>query len=129
MREHLLTTRVRFGETDKMGVVYHPNYVIYFELGRTELMRAAGVSYADIERAGYVFAVTEVGVHYRAKAVYDQELTIRTRVAHLGPATIRFEYTISDGGRILADGHTELACLDARWKPARLPEIVHQLLG
>ena len=76
MKEHSVAVRVRYGETDQMGVVYHPNYFLYFETGRTELMRASGVAYSELEKAGVFLVVTQAACRYRAAARYDQELTI-----------------------------------------------------
>jgi acyl-CoA thioester hydrolase len=124
MRRHSVVTRVRYGETDQMGVVYHANYFLYFELGRTELMRAAGFPYAELERRGVFLVVTDAGCRYRAPARYDEELRIDTRVARLGKATVRFEYEVRGAeDRLLAEGHTELAAVDRSTKePVRLPE-------
>ncbi|MFN3484343.1 MAG: acyl-CoA thioesterase [Planctomycetota bacterium] len=124
MRRHSVVTRVRYGETDQMGVVYHANYFLYFELGRTELMRAAGFPYAELERRGVFLVVTDAGCRYRAPARYDEEIRIDTRVARLGKATVRFEYEVRGAGdRLLADGHTELAAVDRITQaPVRLPE-------
>jgi acyl-CoA thioester hydrolase len=124
MRRHSVVTRVRYGETDQMGVVYHANYFLYFELGRTELMRAAGFPYSELERRGVFLVVTDAGCRFRAPARYDEEIRIDTRVARLGKATVRFEYEIRGAeGRLLAEGHTELAAVDrATQAPVRLPE-------
>lgn len=107
-----------------MGVVYHANYFLYFELGRTELMRAAGFPYAELERRGVFLVVTDAGCRYRAPARYDEEIRIDTRVARLGKATVRFEYEVRGAGdRLLANGHTELAAVDRITQaPVRLPE-------
>jgi acyl-CoA thioester hydrolase len=129
MREHTVSTRVRYGETDQMGVVYHAHYLAYFELGRTEFLRAAGLAYAGLERRGIYLVVTEALCRYRSPAHYDDVLRIQTRVSGLGKASVRFEYAIrTEDGRLVADGHTELASVDARKKPSRLPEDVAGLL-
>ncbi len=120
--DHVTVTRVRYGETDKMGIVYHANYVVYFELGRTELMRARGLAYSALERLGCRLVVTEVQCRYRANAAYDEELTIRTRVSEVRHASIRFDYRVEGAGRLLAEGYTELASVDAAGKPTRLPK-------
>ncbi len=128
-REHVLHTRPRYDEVDQMGVVHHRNYIAYFEMGRTEFMRAAGIPYAELERRGYRFVVTELGATYRAGAAYDQELRVRTRVSRIRPASVRFEYAVSDfEGRVLAEGFTVLACLGARLRPARIPQDVVRAL-
>lgn len=129
MIEHALTLRVRYGETDQMGVVYHSNYFLYFETGRTELLRAAGFAYSELEKRGLFLVVTETGCRHRAAARYDDLLQVATRVARVGKATIRFEYAVrGPGGSLLAEGHTELASVDRDKKPIRLPdEIVNRL--
>ncbi len=123
MIEHSLSLRVRYGETDQMGVVYHANYLLYFEMGRTELLRSAGFAYSELERRGLFLVVTESACRHRAAAHYDDLLTVTTRVSRIGKATIRFEYSV-DGpdGKRLAEGHTELASVDRGKTPVRLPE-------
>jgi acyl-CoA thioester hydrolase len=130
MTEHSVTVRVRYGETDQMGVVYHPNYLLYFETGRTELMRAAGVAYSELEKSGVCLVVTEASCRYRAAARYDQELKILTKVDQVGKARVRFSYrVIGPDGALLAEGHTELASVDAAKNPVRLPRNVADLLA
>jgi len=130
MREHTVTTRVRYGETDQMGVVYHANYLLYFEMGRTELMRAAGFAYSELERRGIYLVVTETACRFRAPARYDQEIRIATRVARLGKATVRFEYSVLGlEGELLAEGHTELASVNRDKHPVRLPSDVASQLS
>jgi acyl-CoA thioester hydrolase len=130
MTEHTISVRVRYGETDQMGVVYHANYLLYFETGRTELLRAAGVAYRDLEQRGVYLVVTGTGCRYRAAARYDEVLRVVTRVARVGKATIRFEYTVhGPDGALLTEGHTELAAVDREKSPIRLPEdILRRLL-
>ncbi len=130
MRDHTSAVRVRYGETDQMGVAHHANHLRYFEIGRTELMRAAGLPYAELERRGLLLVVTEASLRYRSAALYDDELSIETRVGGLGKATVRFEYRIlAPGGRLVCDGHTELAAVDRGRKPVRLPEEVARRLS
>lgn len=113
-----------------MGVVYHANYLLYFETGRTELMRTAGLVYRDLESRGVRLVVTEASCRYRAPARYDEELRIVTRVAGLGPARVRFEYSVKGAdGRDVAEGHTELASVDASGRVVRLPADVADVLA
>ena len=129
-QEHTVTVRVRYGETDQMGVVYHPNYFLYFEAGRTELLRAAGVTYAEMEKSGVFLVVTEASCRYRSAARYDQELRIFTRVDEVGKARIRFSYrVVGPDDALLAEGHTELASVDQAKSPVRLPREVSDLLS
>ena len=130
MKEHVVTVRVRYGETDQMGVVYHPNYFLYFETGRTELMRSSGVAYSELEKSGVFLVVTEASCRYRAAARYDQELQVVTRIDEVRKATIRFSYRVlGPGGTLLVEGSTELASVDASKNPVRLPKEVAELLS
>ena len=129
MTEHTLSVRVRYGETDQMGVVYHANYLLYFEMGRTELLRTAGFAYRELEKRGVFLVVTESGCRHLAAAGYDDLLSVTTRVGRLGKATIRFEYEIrGPGGKRLAEGHTELAAVGRDRVPTRLPEEIVNVL-
>jgi acyl-CoA thioester hydrolase len=117
--------RVRYGETDQMGVVYHPNYLLYFETARTELLRQAGVVYAELEKSGVFLVVTEASCVYRAPARYDEELQVATTVDHVGKATIGFRYRVlGPTGTLLVEGRTVLASVDAAKSPIRLPKPV-----
>jgi acyl-CoA thioester hydrolase len=128
--EHSL--QVRYGETDQMGVVYHANYLVYMEEGRTKRMEALGLPYAELERRGYGLVVRKAALRFRAPARYADSLTVRTRVDRVGGASVTFEYRISrQDGTLVAEGSTELACVDLR-KPERpvclLPEDLRALL-
>ncbi|MBI4231826.1 acyl-CoA thioesterase [Candidatus Peregrinibacteria bacterium] len=130
MKEYIAKARVRYGETDKMGVVYHPNYFVYFEFGRTELMRATGLPYSDMEKQDSNLVVVEAHCKYIAGAVYDEEITIATHVAEIAKAKIQFNYKIrGKDDRILAEGYTVLACLDKNKKVARLPDSISSKLA
>src|SRR5262245_17948535 len=126
--DHVVYVRARYGETDQMGVVYHANYIPYFEIGRTELMRSSGIRYADMERAGYSLTVVDVAARYLAPARYDDLLAIRTQLADSSGVRVRFEYRIlrvaepTEDETLLCEGHTTLACIDRQGKPRRLPE-------
>src|SRR5262245_29548972 len=126
--DHVVRVRARYGETDQMGVIYHANYIAYFEIGRTELMRSHGVRYADMERAGLFLTVVDVRARYIASARYDDLLAIRTRLADFTGVRVRFEYQVlrvaepGDQETLLTEGHTTLACIDRSGKPRRLPE-------
>jgi len=130
VREHSVRVRVRYGETDQMGVVYHPNYFLYFEAGRTELLRSAGVVYSELEKSGVFLVVTEAACTYRAAARYDEELQVLTRIDHVGKATIGFSYRVlGPAGGLLAEGRTVLASVDASKSPIRLPRKVTAVLS
>ena len=121
MSEHVVRLRPRYGEVDSMGVVYHAHYLQYFDIGRTEWMRAAGMPYADVERRGYRLAVVDVGVRYLRPAVYDEELAVATRLEHVGGASLNFTYEVRGEAGLLVTGHTRLGCVDRNNRPIRLP--------
>jgi acyl-CoA thioester hydrolase len=122
--------RVRYAETDKMGVVYYANYLVWFEIGRTDLLRHAGWSYRDMEADGFVLPVVEVHCEYRQSARYDDELEIVTTGALLSPVRVRFGYEVVrvNDRVVLAGGHTVHASLNQSGKPCRLPDRVSALL-
>jgi acyl-CoA thioester hydrolase len=115
--------RVRYDEIDGMGVIHHPNFLIYFEIARTEYMREAGVQYADLERRGYLLVVTGVSARYHANVRYDDEIVVHTSVAAMGRATIRFSYRIEDAqARLLCEGTTDHCCVGPdKSRPIRFP--------
>lgn len=117
-------TRVRYPETDKMGVAHHSHYLVWFELGRTEWMRQRGVPYAEVEEKERMFLpVVELGAVYRAPARYDDVLRIRTRVGWVGRVRVRLEYSVvrEQDGVVLAEGFTVHASVDERGAVRRLP--------
>lgn len=122
--------RVRYGETDQMGVVHHATYLLYFEEGRTGLMRALGRSYADLERSGVVLPVAELGIRFRTPARYDEELIVETRVGLLTGVRVRFDYRVLHAdGTLAAEGFTLLASTGKDGRPRRFPEEVSALLA
>lgn len=129
MSEFLVSIRPRYGEVDNMGVVYHAHYLVYFEIGRTEFMRAHGASYAELEAQGYRLAVVDAGVRYRRPAMYDKELEVAVWLAQLGRATVTFRYELWDAdGQVLASGHTKLGCIDGKMRPVAMPDRIYQAL-
>lgn len=90
--------RVRYKETDQMGIAHHSNYIVWFEIGRTDLCRAAGFPYASIEEQGFLLVVTEVGCRYRSSFRYDDEIVIRTSVAEAASRMVKFAYELRDAG-------------------------------
>jgi len=123
--------RVRYAETDKMGVVYYANYLVWFEVGRTDLLRLSGWTYRDMEADGYALPVVEMHCEYRQSAKYDDELEVRTTGAQLSPVRVRFEYEIVRiaDATALASGYTIHASLDPLGKPRRLPQRVREMFG
>jgi acyl-CoA thioester hydrolase len=123
--------RVRYAETDRMGVVYYANYLVWFEVGRTEWLRDAGWSYREMETGGVALPVIEAHCEYRQPARYDDEIEILTRATLLTPVRIRFDYDAvrrADGLRVAA-GYTVHAALDLSGRPRRLPERVRAMLA
>lgn len=126
------TIRVRYAETDQMGVAYYANYLVWFEVGRTDWLREAGATYRDMEREdGVALPVIEAHCEYRRPARYDDELTLATTATLLTPVRVRFDYLVHRAGdeAPLAAGHTVHAAVDAGGRPVRLPERVRRLLG
>ena len=129
--ERRTRVRVRYAETDRMGVVYYANYLVWFEVGRTEWLRETGWSYREMETDGVALPVIEAHCAYRQPARYDDEIEIVTRASLLTPVRIRFDYDAvrpQDGVRV-ADGYTVHAALDPSGRPCRLPERVRAMLA
>lgn len=117
---HAITVRVRYADTDQMRMVYHSNYLVYFEMGRTELLRAGGFPYAELEARGVMLPVIEAHCEYRRPARYDDLLTVETRGEPLSPVRIRMHYTIKRAGELLVTGYTDHACMGRDGRPVRL---------
>lgn len=129
--DHELEIRVRYAETDQMGVVYHTNYLIWCEIGRTELIRAlTGVSYADLEREGVGLAVAELTIRYHGAARYDNRIRVRTSLVDARSRAVTFDYLISnaDTGERLATARTVLVSLDGNGKPVVMPDALRRKL-
>ena len=122
LERHDIPIRVRYAETDRMGLLHHANYFIYFEMGRTELLRERGFSYRDIEDAGHLLVIIDIGCKFKKPARYDDLLTLRTIVKRVTFVKIEHRYELYRDGELLAEGHSVLACVDWEGKPQRLPE-------
>jgi acyl-CoA thioester hydrolase len=121
--------RVRYAESDQMGFSYYANYLAWFEVGRTEWMRARGCTYRALEAEGYLLPVTEALCRYHAPSSYDDLLFVITRVAELGRVQVRFAYRIvRDDGTLLATGHTNHCFLSRDGRPLRAPEIIRRVV-
>jgi len=117
-----IEVRVIYGDTDQMGVVYYANYLRYFEAGRTEFLRAKGLSYREFEeRERLALPVVEAGVSYHAPARYDDLLGVEIRLAEARRASARFGYAVRRGGDLIATGFTVHACVDLQGRVRRLP--------
>ena len=128
----VLEIRVRYGETDTSGVVYHGDYFQYFEIGRTELMRSLGVPYREMEESGVFLSVVDAAARYLRPAHYDDRLRIETTLTEVGGARVSFRYEIYRGetDELLCTGTTRLGALDAETRRAcRLPSQVRELLA
>jgi len=126
------TTRVRYPETDRMGVAHHTHYFVWFELGRTELMRRAGCAYGALEDVdGVFFPVIEAGANYIAPARYDEVVEIETRLTRAEGVRVRFDYVLrsSEDARVLSTGFTVHASCGRDGKPIRLPETLRDRLA
>lgn len=122
LREHTITLRVRYPEVDPMGYLHHSRYFQYFEMGRVELLRAAGHSYADLERDGVFFTVVKVECRYRAPARYDEELTLLTRMVKQTAVRIDHTYELKRGDTLLAEASTTIACVGRDGQLQPIPE-------
>lgn len=128
--------RVRYQETDQMGVVYYGNYFTWFEVGRTELLRSTGSSYREMEQEGVFLPVVEATCHYKSPARYDALLTIKTSISKLSVARIIFAYNLlGEDGRLVVEGATTHAFVNAEGRPLnvakkspRMWELMNQLL-
>ncbi len=122
--------RVRYAETDQMGVVYYANFLVWFEVARVEWLRQGGWSYRDIEHDGTALPVIEAHCEYRHPARYDDEIEIAARATLLTPVRVRFDYDVVRvaDDTLAAVGHTVHAAVDAGGKPCRLPQTLKDML-
>ncbi|CAN5590933.1 thioesterase family protein [soil metagenome] len=120
--QNTLLIRVRYPEVDAMGYLHHSRFLQYFELGRVELLRAMGVSYADLERQGIFFVVTKAEVRYKAPARYDDELTLTTTVIKQTHVRYDHAYALHRGDQLLAEGTTTIACVGRDGSVQKIPE-------
>lgn len=121
--------RVRYSETDQMGVVYHAEYLVWCEVGRTDYIRACGLPYSDLERRGTILAVAEASIRYHAPARYDDLIRVETSLTDVRSRAITFEYVIRNSARDkLATARTLLVSLDPTGKPVPLPQDVRDLM-
>ena len=113
--------RVTYAETDKMGFVYYANYLVWFEIGRTELIRASGLAYKELEEMGINLPVIEASCRYKKPVKYDDLITIRTAVSEFEGIRLGFSYEITRDGQVLAIGRTLHAFMDKDGRPKKLP--------
>jgi acyl-CoA thioester hydrolase len=127
IQSHSITVVPRYAETDKAGVVHHSVYPVWFEMGRTELLRTNGLAYTDLEQAGVFFVLSDLQIRYRRPAFYDEKLRLETRCSNVTAAKVEHTYKLMrcDDGTVLAEGSTVLACVNAGGKVRRVPEFMH----
>ena len=128
MPSSVSTLRVRYAETDKMGVVYYANYLVWFEVARADLLRSLGWTYREMELAGVSLPVIEAHCDYRRPARYDDEIEVRTQGHVLSPVRMEFQYEVirKQDEVVTATGRTVHAALDPTGKPCRLPQRVRE---
>ena len=124
IQEHHIEIRVRYQETDGQGHVHHANYFSYFELGRTEMLRAAGIGYERIEQLGIKLVVAEISCRYHRPAQFGEVLVLHTHTVSAKGARIRHRYELFRGDLLLAEGESTVACVDNRGRVQRLPQVL-----
>lgn len=122
--QHTTSIRVRYPEVDAMGYLHHSRFFQYFEIGRVELLRSLGHSYADVERQGIFFVVVKVECHYRVPARYDEELQLTTRVRRQTHVRIDHSYELKRGETLLADASTTIACVNREGQLTEIPDFL-----
>ena len=120
--EHEIKIRVRYSETDAMGYLHHANYLIYYEEGRTALLRAQGGNYRQMEENGLFMVVVSLDCRYRRPAHYDDLLSLKTRISRVTPAKLEHEYKLFRGEELVAEAHSVLACVNGQGVVQRIPE-------
>ena len=128
-RQSVSTVRVRYAETDQMGVAYHANYFVWFEVGRTDWLRTFGVSYRDLEAEGFLLPVIEAHCEYKASARYDDDLRITSTARLVSAVRVAFDYEITSPTATIATGRTVHATLDRHGRPVRVPARVKEFIG
>jgi acyl-CoA thioester hydrolase len=131
MPSSVSTLRVRYAETDKMGVVYYANYLVWFEVARADLLRSLGWTYREMEHAGVSLPVIEAHCEYHRAAKYDDEIEVRTEGRLLSPVRMEFQYKVfrRDDQMLTASGRTVHAALDPNGRPCRLPQRIREVFA
>jgi acyl-CoA thioester hydrolase len=127
IQSHKINIVPRYAETDKGGVVHHSVYAVWFEMGRTELLRANGVAYKDLEAAGVFFVVARLNIKFHRPAQYDERLCLETTCSVVSSAKVEHTYKLSrcSDGVVLAEGGSVLACVNEQGKVRRVPEFMY----
>ena len=124
----VISFRVRFFETDLMGIVHHASYLTYFEAGRVEWLRRRGITYADWANKGVHLPVVEAHLNYRMPARFDDEIEVKTTLSELRTVSLRFAYEITRDGQMICNGVTRLGCIDESHKLLRIPEYMRDVM-
>ncbi|MBQ0786594.1 MAG: acyl-CoA thioesterase [Oceanihabitans sp.] len=126
MNENEIFIRIRYGETDQMGVVHHGNYALYLEMGRTEWLRTFGISYSQMEREGVMLPVISMALNYKKSAYYDDVVKVKTQLKKTPSVKIEFEYEITnEAGEILVQANTVLAFINMKTRrPMKCPDYI-----
>jgi acyl-CoA thioester hydrolase len=126
---HETKIRVRYKDTDRLGVVYYGNYLTFFEVGRAELMRALGYPYSRLEAEGYSLVVIEAFARYHGNVGYDSLVSVKTTIPDVSGARMRFDYEVlGENGSVLVSGYTLHGCLNSKSKPSRIPPSLKALI-
>jgi acyl-CoA thioester hydrolase len=127
VQNHTIPIVPRYAETDKAGVVHHSVYPVWFEMGRTELLRANGIAYKELEETGIAFVVAQMCIKYRRPAMYDEELQLETECSVVTAGKVEHTYRLTriSDGMLLAEASTVLACVDANGKVRRIPTFMY----
>ena len=131
MKKGIIEVRVRYAETDQMGVVYHSNYLNFLELGRVEWLRSLGYSYAELEKKGVLLPVVHADLNYRFPARYDELIRVETEVSSIRKSSIEFSSQLyNENDTLLLEGKVKLVCLNAdTFKPISIPADLRNLMG
>lgn len=127
--QHTTQIRVRYSETDAMGLLHHSNYLTYFEVGRTELFRAQGGNYRRMEELGLFFVVASIQVKFKSPASYDDVLDLTTEIKRQTPAKLIHEYHLKRGETLLCQAESVLACVDSQGTVQRIPDDLAKMTG
>ncbi len=127
MKTHETEIRVRYQETDNMGVVYYANYLVWFEVARTEYLRSLGIAYRDLEEKGIYLIVASAGCQYKSPARYDDIVRVKTWISELRNTSLRFDYKLHVASRLVATGESIHVFTNRSFKPMRIPEEVKKL--
>jgi acyl-CoA thioester hydrolase len=121
--------RVRYAETDAMGYLHHAQYLVYFEIGRTELLRQSGLRYRDMEKRGLFYVVARFDCRFRAPARYDDLLTLTTRTTRLSRVRVDHHYELKRDGQFLTEANSTLVLVDRDGRPTTLPDDLYEILS